>query len=64
MLEKQKLAQLVNLNCQDMCFDSSNQMKQLAGLKIKKEEEDLNIEIFAAQLYCKANTLISCWGNV
>ena len=53
------LAQLVHLNRQDICSDSSNQMKLLAVSGLKTEEEDLKIEIFVALMICNASTLPS-----
>ena len=50
------LAQLVHLNRQDMCSDSSNRMKLLAGSGLKMEEKQLKIKIVAALLIC---TLLS-----
>ena len=58
------LAQLARLNCQDMCSESSNRMKLLAGSGLKIEEEHVTIENVAALLICNASTLLSCFGNV
>ena len=57
-IQMETLAQLVHLNFQDMCSDSSNQMKLLAGSELKTEEEHLKIEIVAALLICNASTIL------
>ena len=59
-LQMETLVQLVHLNCQDMCYDSSNWMMLLAGSGLKMEVKQLKIEIVTALLICNASTLLCC----
>ena len=58
MLEKTKHTQLAHLNRQEMCSDSCNRMKYLAGSELKRQEDHQNIKIVAFLLICNASTLL------
>ena len=45
------IAQLVYLNCQNLCSDNSNWMTPLAGSGFKMEEDHLNIKIFVNSVF-------------
>ena len=54
-----KLAQLVNLNRQDLRSYSSNQMTSQAGPGFKMDEDQLHIKIVAVPILCNAYTQIN-----
>ena len=54
---------MVDLNCQNLCSDSSNQMTSLAGSGFKTEEDHLNMKIVTAlSLLMPKNHLVN--GNM